>query len=344
MVESKVFKVGAEERKGKIQVTIVESKGGVSSWVRLGSASVRFFIEGLVQCIRDGKEGRWERGWKEKGRSYSLVREANRAGCFLRLGVINMEKIRYSICIPKSKGEKGGWASMVESLRNVGFWFDNKENNQEERATGKSYVEVAKGLRSRDVTRVRVEVKVEEIRSNLSRLEHCLVGKWNPSSAQEEDLERLGWSVASAWGLKGKLGLARLGKGRVLLECEFEEEARNVLASGKRSVGGLQMGLERWSPKSGCSTEGEARNEAWVKILGIPISLWVPTILRRVGEACGGFLGFESQTKRMKELEWARVLIKTNGDELSSSLEIGVEGETYALSLWWEISSSLRKK
>ena len=104
------------------------------------------------------------------------------------------------------------------------------------------------------------------------------------------------------------------------------------------------MGLERWSPKSGCSTEGEARNEAWVKILGIPISLWVPTILRRVGEVCGGFLGFESQTKRMKELEWARVLVKTNGDELSSSLEIGVEGETYALSLWWEISSSLRKK
>ena len=104
------------------------------------------------------------------------------------------------------------------------------------------------------------------------------------------------------------------------------------------------MGLERWSPKVGCSTEGEARNEAWVRILGIPISLWVPTILRRVGEACGGFLGIDSQTERMEELEWARVLIKTNGDELPSTLEIGVEGEIYALSLWWEISPSLRKK
>ena len=182
VVESKVFEVGAEERKGKIQVTIVESKEGVSSWVRLGPASVRFFTEGLIQCIRDGKEGRWERGWKEKGRSYSLVREANRAGCFLRLGVTDMEKRRYTICISKGRGDKGGWASMVESLRNMGFWFDKKENKQDERATGRSYVEVAKGPRSRDSTRVKVKVKGEEIRRNLSRLEHCLVGKWNPSS------------------------------------------------------------------------------------------------------------------------------------------------------------------
>ena len=179
VVEPKVFEVEAEERKGKIQVTIAESKGGVSSWVRLGPASVGFFTAGLVQCIRDGKEGRWERGWKEKGRSYSLAREANRAGCFIHLGVTNMEKRRFSICIPKGRGEKGGWVSMVESLRNVGFWVDKKENNQEVRDTGRSYVEVVKGPRCRDASRVRVDVKGEEIRSNVSRLEHCLVGKWN---------------------------------------------------------------------------------------------------------------------------------------------------------------------
>ena len=75
------------------------------------------------------------------------------------------------------------------------------------------------------------------------------------------------------------------------------------------------MGLERWSPKSGCSTEREARNEAWVRILDLPISLWVPSILRRVGEACGGFLGVDPQMERMEELEWARILVKTSGDD-----------------------------
>ena len=196
------------------------------------------FIEGLTQCMRDEKEGRWEKGWKEKGRNYSLVREVNRAGSFIRLGVTDMEKRRFGICIPKGKGEKGGWASMVESLRKVGLWFEKKEINQGVRGSCRSYVEVVKGPEFRDTTRVRVETKEEEIRNKVSRLKQCLIGKWNPRSAREEDLARLGWSVARAWGLKGKLGLARLGKGCALVEFETVEEAKRVLASGVRSVGG----------------------------------------------------------------------------------------------------------
>ncbi|CBI17675.3 unnamed protein product, partial [Vitis vinifera] len=30
----------------------------------------------FLMCTKDGKDGRWEKGWKEKGRIYSLVREA----------------------------------------------------------------------------------------------------------------------------------------------------------------------------------------------------------------------------------------------------------------------------
>ena len=93
--------------------------------------------------------------------------------------------------------------------------------------------------------------------------------------------------------VNGKLDLASLGKGRVLLEFEFAEEASRVLISGKRSVGGVQLGLERWSLWSGCLEESELRNEVWVRILGLPISLWVPSLLRRVGDVCGGFLAID---------------------------------------------------
>ena len=68
--------------------------------------------------------------------------------------------------------------------------------------------------------------------------------------------------------MKGKLGLARLGKGCALLEFEKVEEAKRVLASGARLVGGIQMGLEVWSPKFGCAPEGENKKEAWVRIVG----------------------------------------------------------------------------
>ena len=103
------------------------------------------------------------------------------------------------------------------------------------------------------------------------------------------------------------------------------------------------MGLERWSPRSGCLEEGEKRKEAWVKILGLPISLWVSSILRRVGEECGGFLAIDPQTEKMEDLQWVCILVKTNGEDLPSMLDIGVEEACYPFSLWWEIRLVLRK-
>ena len=80
VVESKAFEIVVDERKGKPQVLIMEKKGGVSSWVRLGPESLGFFIEDLTHCIKDEKKVRWEREWKENGRLYSMTRGINRRG------------------------------------------------------------------------------------------------------------------------------------------------------------------------------------------------------------------------------------------------------------------------
>ena len=92
-----------------------------------------------------------------------------------------------------------------------------------------------------------------------------------------------------------------------MLEFEMAEEAKRVLAAGVRAVGGIQLGLEMWSPSYGCCIEDKERNDAWVRILGLPISLWVPSVLRRVGEECGGFLGVDPLTEKKEDLEWARI-------------------------------------
>ncbi|RVW33150.1 hypothetical protein CK203_094837 [Vitis vinifera] len=190
------------------------------------------------------------------------------------MGVVDSEKKRYNICILKSRREREGWLAMVEALHKLDVNLDNKEQKQEEMVSGRPFAEMVKGSWNNDPDLLRVEVKGEEISRNLSRLDHCLIGSWNPSFARGEDLERLGWLMASSWGSKGKLGLASLGKGRVLLEFEFLKEAKRVLISGKRLMRGVQLGLERWSLRSGCLEEGELRNEVWVRILGLPISLW----------------------------------------------------------------------
>ena len=51
-VESKIFEIGVEEKQGKTQIVIVESKGGVSSWVRMGPLSVEVLLDSLNQCIK----------------------------------------------------------------------------------------------------------------------------------------------------------------------------------------------------------------------------------------------------------------------------------------------------
>ena len=143
-MESKVFEVEVEERRGKTLFFIVESKRVVSSWVRLGSVGVRLFLEGLDQCVKNGKEDECEKGWKEKGRRYSMVHETNKAGCFLRLRVVDAEEKSYNICIPKGKGERGGWSVMADVVRDMINSLNNKENTKEETTPGRLHVEMGK--------------------------------------------------------------------------------------------------------------------------------------------------------------------------------------------------------
>ena len=107
-------------------------------------------------------------------------------------------------------------------------------------------------------------------------------------------------------------------------------------------MGGLILRFEQWSPRTGCREE-EQSNEVWVRIFGLPVSLWNSTVLSGVGDECGGFIAIDSQTAKLEELQWARILVKTDGEVKPSMLEIGVEEEVYSLVLWWELRPSVKK-
>ena len=80
-----------------------------------------------------------------------------------------------------------------------------------------------------------------------------------------------------------------------------------------------------------------------MRIVGLPVSLWSPEILKRVGDECGGFITVDEQTKTMGELQWARILVRSRGEIKPSVLEFEVEEEVYAVSLWWECRPVLRR-
>ena len=188
-VESKWFDVEVREQKGKVQASIIERKGGVSSWIRLGPNSIGCFIDGLESCIENARSGTWERKWKDSGRSYLMVRDQNKGGVFIWLGVTDLENKRFNIYIPKGSGDKSGWVLMAEILRRLGCYV-REESLQKKGAMllrpamGKTYAEVAMQSKGRETTVVRVELCKRELSRNMERLVHCLVGSWNPSSGK----------------------------------------------------------------------------------------------------------------------------------------------------------------
>ncbi|RVX19057.1 hypothetical protein CK203_007024 [Vitis vinifera] len=236
---------------------------------------------------------------------------------------------------------------MIEALRRLSIVTKGDEGKKTEEMllkpiTTKTFAEVIKQPLRKDHAAITVAVREKEISRNMEKLGHCLVGSWNPRSGRGDDLKVWGTLLAKEWELKGNLGIAKLERGKILLEFERLEEAKRVLGLGSTTVRGTQVRLEKWRPATGCMLEGERRREAWMRIVGLPVSLWDQTILRRIGEECGGFLAIDPQTERLEELQWARILVKTKGEELPNVVEVWIEDLCYVLTLWWEVRPILK--
>ena len=347
-VESKIFELALDGRKGRSQIRIVEKKRGVSTWIRLGLESLGLFKKGLLHCIRDENEGRWETEWRDRGKRFTLVRGSNRAGGFLRLGAADQERKTFYIFLPRGRRDKRGWLAMAEMIRQMEELVGRRMEPQEVWAGGKpstekSYAEAVLGSNRKVTSVIKLKVSREEMDGNLQKLQQCLVASWKPSTKEDEDLERLGNLWAYSWGLKGRLGLAKLERGRALLEFEDKREAYRVASSGSRELGGVSLGLDFWKPQTGCWAEEERAQDAWVRIFGLPVSLWSPAILKKIGEECGGFVEIDERTRLMEEIQWARIRVKITGETRPSMLEIEVEEEFYSLVLWWEIRPVVRR-
>ncbi|RVW82486.1 hypothetical protein CK203_046243 [Vitis vinifera] len=171
-----------------------------------------------------------------------------------------------------------------------------------------SYATIAKRALLGNPNAIAVKVKREESMGLLKKLEHCVVASRRGNVGEEDDLEKLGQHWAKSWELKGSLGLAKMEKGRVLLDFEDLEEARRVVSSGNRTMEGVQ-----------------------------------PRDFEEGGDECGGFITADEQMKSLGELQWARILVRGRGDARPSVLEVEVEEEVYEIALWWECRPVIRR-
>ena len=128
-----------------------------------------------------------------------------------------------------------------------------------------------------------------------------------------------------------------LNEDLLFLEFDSPEEARWVLDLGRRSFKGGFLQLEWWRPQSGCIRHKGAVQEAWIRVVGLPLHLWTLEILKKIGDACGGFLALEKVTTLRTEVMWARMSIKLIGKSRPSAVNVLEGSRSFELQIWWEI-------
>ena len=357
VIEAKTFEISIEEKNKKLRGCIWERSKGVISWVRFGESSLQRLLLGIEDCDMISRKQEWFANWEEEGRSYRLERRSNKAGNFLYCSVRDAGWKRFNICIPEGRGLKRGWKIMAEKLRSLGVGQNivgtQKSNDREETEIPekrlmdfpKSFAKAVAGTRiGRTEEVVRVIVGKNETVERLGQLESCLVGWWGGGTSSIPDIKSLKHRAWHTWKVIGSLKVEELRSGLWLFSFESLNEARRILREGKGKFGGFPIYLREWGKDVGCKVGSERCRTAWVRLLGLPLHLWSHSILKRIGDKCGGFDAVDENTACMIDPRWARIRVKWDGSTNPRSVVVFEEDKSFEIQLWWELKPQMQKE
>ncbi|KAL6311459.1 hypothetical protein AAG906_011990 [Vitis piasezkii] len=183
---------------------------------------------------------------------------------------------------------------------------------------------MATGERNRS-EEVWIEVGNEAYTSKLKDLSRFLVGRWDAEDEKGPDLRVVEIWADTQWSFCGKVRVAALRDALFLFEFSNRGDAQRVLQEGSRLLKGVRLSLDWWAPTMGCSRVEFQRDVSWVRIPRLPLQFWCMEFFRRVGDACGGFVDVDEETKKSRNRRGARILVKNNGKEVPGRLEVADE-------------------
>ena len=60
-------------------------------------------------------------------------------------------------------------------------------------------------------------------------------------------------------------------------------------------------------------------------------------MFKKFGDSCGGLVAVDGDIANFTQLQWARLLVKTDERDLPGSLHLVVGSLCFAIQLWWEV-------
>ena len=171
----------------------------------------------------------------------------------------------------------------------------------------------------------------------IELLQWSLIGTWRTKAESIVEDNMCEALFREAWRLNEGLRVAPLNEDLLLLEFESLVEAKRVLESGRRNFREGILQLERWDLYSGCIRRKGSAQVEWVRVVGLPLHLWKMEVLKRIGDACGGYLAIDKITELRRELSLARLLVKTTGFPRPRTVNILEGPRSFELQIWWEV-------
>ena len=280
--------------------------------------------------------------WRENGRFFRLERKENQDGRFLLCTAKDVEGKKHRLFFPDGRGFVNGWVLLAEKLRGLGLKRQEEiplslikavlTKEEEKERNGPSKVKVPVGGLPVDKERVEgkcradntVWVDVGDCGSGkaLGLMQWCLIGKWKKKAEPILEEKMFETWVREVWRLNEGLRVAPLNEDLLFLEFESPMEAKRVFESRRRNFREGVLQLERWNPYSGCIRRKGYVQEEWVRVARLPLHLWKTEVLKKIGDACGGFLAIDKITELRREMKWARILVKTTGSPRPSTVNI----------------------
>ena len=177
----------------------------------------------------------------------------------------------------------------------------------------------------------------DEIEERLGQLASCLVGWWGSGTSPIPDLKSLKHRAWSSWEVKGYLNVEEMGKGLWSFGFESPKEAERILRKGTRRLSGFSISLRKWEKNVGCNFGSDVGETMWVRLIGLPLHLWSRSVLKRIGDKCGGFMAVDENMMFLSDLCWARIRVKWDGRSTPPSIVVSKGDGRCVIQLWWEV-------
>nr|POE78860.1 transposon tx1 uncharacterized 149 kda protein [Quercus suber] len=134
----------------------------------------------------------------------------------------------------------------------------------------------------------------------------------------------LSTKLRSMWRPSGRMDIIDLGNDFFLVKFELKIDLDVVLKGGPWFVGQQFLAIRKWEPEFKAEEATLSSVAVWIRLPGLPIEFYEPTILKKIGRAIGPVLRIDSFTANGARGRFARLCVQINIDQpLINTVKIG---------------------